>query len=76
MLTCVRPCRQVCRVLCGGSSPEMKARIRDETARATLELLRIAKAGSAPDEAKPDEPEPVGPPQPDAPSTDATGEPL
>jgi dienelactone hydrolase len=75
------PTTNLCRVLCGGSSPEMKAHIRDETVRATLELLSIAavKAPSAPDEVvpavMPDEPEPVGPPEPDAPPTDARGEP-
>jgi len=32
----------LCRVLCGGSSREMQLRIRDETVRAALELLRMA----------------------------------
>ena len=38
------PTTNFCRVLCGGSSSEMQERIRDETVRATLELLRMAAA--------------------------------
>jgi dienelactone hydrolase len=65
------PTTNLCRVLCGGSSPEMKARIRDETVRATLELLKLAAAGSGaasgvdmPD-VGPEGGEPAGPPEPD-----------
>jgi dienelactone hydrolase len=40
------PTTNLCRVLCGGSSEEMQVRIRDETVRATLELLSIATANA------------------------------
>jgi acetyl esterase/lipase len=40
------PTTNLCRVLCGRSSAQMQARIRDETVRATLELLGIAAAGA------------------------------
>ncbi len=37
----------LCRVLCGGSSREMQLRIRDETVRATIELLSMAANATA-----------------------------
>ena len=68
------PTNNLCRVLCGKSSPRMQMLIRDETVRATLELLGMAAAKSemlpavtAPDDG--DEvgpPLPVGPPEPEA----------
>jgi hypothetical protein len=42
------PTTNLCRALCGRSSTEMQRRIRDETVRATLELLRTAAASAAP----------------------------
>ncbi len=36
------PTTNLCRVLCGGSSAEMRERVREETVRATLELLQTA----------------------------------
>jgi len=68
------PTNNFCRVLCGGSSAQMQARVRSETVRATLELLAMAGARSeaaTPDAAPegadaPGPPERVGPPEPDA----------
>jgi pimeloyl-ACP methyl ester carboxylesterase len=52
------PTTNLCRVLCGGSSAEMRMRVREETVRATLELLNIAgekdNAADAPADAAPD----------------------
>ena len=42
------PTTNLCRVLCGRSSQEMQERIREETVRATLDLLRDAAFGTAP----------------------------
>jgi len=68
------PTNNLCRVLCGKSSLRMQALIRDETVRATLELLGMAAARpeilppvtapDAGDETGP--PLPVGPPEPEA----------
>jgi pimeloyl-ACP methyl ester carboxylesterase len=57
------PTTNLCRVLCGGSSPEAALRIREETVRATLELLRLAATGS--ESPLPDARvnEPAGPPE-------------
>jgi hypothetical protein len=71
------PTTNLCRVLCGRSSAQMQARIRDETVRATIELLGIAAARDAPqspaDEEKP-QPEPCteacGSTVPPGPATD------
>jgi len=68
------PTNNFCRVLCGGSSAQMQARVRSETVRAALELLAMAGARSeaaTPDAAPegadaPGPPERVGPPEPDA----------
>jgi len=64
------PTNNFCRALCGGSSSEMKVRIRDETVRATLEMLAIATAKSdrmlpAAVPGAPDAPAPPAPPAPD-----------
>lgn len=60
------PTTNLCRVLCGRSSPQMQARIRDETVRATLELLGIAAAKAEPMPAvAPDTVDALGPPDPD-----------
>jgi dienelactone hydrolase len=40
------PTNNFCRVLCGGSSVQMQARVRSETVRATLDLLAMAAAQS------------------------------
>jgi pimeloyl-ACP methyl ester carboxylesterase len=74
------PTNNLCRVLCGTSSAQMQARVRDETVRAALELLAMAEA--RPEAVVPrvvpegadvvgppeplDPPERVGPPEPDA----------
>ena len=55
------PTTNLCRVLCGGSSAQMQARIRDETVRAAIELLGIAAARDLP--AAPTDAEPT--PAPD-----------
>jgi pimeloyl-ACP methyl ester carboxylesterase len=57
------PTTNLCRVLCGGSSREMRERIRDETVRSTLELLGMA-AGTAPESGSPDAVDTIGPPGP------------
>ena len=60
------PTTNLCRVLCGRSSPQMQARIRDETVRATLELLGIAAAKAEPmPVVTPETNDAVGPPDPD-----------
>ena len=50
------PTTNLCRVLCGGSSTEMRERVREETVRATLELLQIAadKDVDVPEDGVPD----------------------
>jgi dienelactone hydrolase len=52
------PTTNLCRVLCGGSSPEMRERVREETVRAALELLNIAgekdNPANAPADGEPD----------------------
>jgi dienelactone hydrolase len=76
------PTTNLCRVLCGGSSSQMQARIRKETVRSTLELLSMAAARV--DAMRPDAapvtfdavgppvpesiPEPPGMPQPEPPA--------
>ena len=62
------PTTNLCRVLCGRSSAQMQARIRDETVRATLELLSIAaaSANALPPHAATDALEAHGPPDPGA----------
>jgi pimeloyl-ACP methyl ester carboxylesterase len=56
------PTTNLCRVLCGRSSAQMQARIRDETVRAAIELLGIAAARDEP--APPAESEATSPPEP------------
>jgi len=64
------PTTNLCRVLCGGSSREMRERIRDETVRGTLELLGMAAGAatntttSAPQSGLPDGIDTVVPPGP------------
>jgi dienelactone hydrolase len=49
------PTTNLCRVLCGGSSAEMRERVRAETVHATLELLHIAGDNAdAPGDSAPD----------------------
>jgi dienelactone hydrolase len=62
------PTTNLCRVLCGKSSPQRQARIRDATVRATLELLGMAaaKAETTSGATAPDDVEATGPPAPDA----------
>jgi pimeloyl-ACP methyl ester carboxylesterase len=40
------PTTNLCRVLCGRSSAQMQARIRDETVRAAIELLESPRRGT------------------------------
>lgn len=63
------PTNNFCRVLCGKSSAQMQARIRSETVRATLEMLRIATTATeqAPPFGEPTASEPFGPPEPPQP---------
>ena len=56
------PTTNLCRVLCGRSSTQMQARIRDETVRAAIELLDIAAARDVP--APPADSEPTPLPEP------------
>ena len=60
------PTNNFCRVLCGKSSAQMQATIRNETVRAALELLATAriKAEAAPSAAASEESDPFGPPSP------------
>jgi hypothetical protein len=55
------PTTNLCRVLCGGSSAQMQARIRDETVRAAIELLGIAATRDLP--AAPADSEATSPPE-------------
>jgi dienelactone hydrolase len=61
------PTTNLCRVLCGGSSAEMRMRVREETVRATLELLQIAadREADVPGDSVPDAIDPAVP-EPDA----------
>jgi dienelactone hydrolase len=61
------PTNNLCRVLCGGSSAQMQARVRVETVRAALDLLLMAGARSEPPfpDAAPEGADAVGPPEPD-----------
>jgi dienelactone hydrolase len=62
------PTTNLCRVLCGRSSPHMQALIRDETVRATLELLDMAavREETTRPASVPDADETVGPPEPES----------
>ena len=69
------PTTNLCRVLCGKSSAQMQARIRNETVRAALELLSMAaaRAETVPPAAMPEGFDAVGPSQPvGAPPPDVT----
>jgi dienelactone hydrolase len=62
------PTNNFCRVLCGRSSAQMQARIRAETVRTTLEMLRnAATAQPAPPPGEAETSEPFGPPEPPPP---------
>ena len=55
------PTTNLCRVLCGRSSAQMQARIRDETVRAAIELLGIAATRELPE--PPTDSEATSPPE-------------
>ena len=70
------PTTNFCRVLCGGSSPEMQTRVREEAVQAALDLLRITVAPpTAVPAAAGDEPTVPAPAMAVDPPPDAGGDP-